>query len=75
MLHICSMKFFSTAKAADIVGVNRVTLQRWLAEGKVQAPKVQYGVRLWTDRDLERVRRYKQETYRQGRGRKPKGKR
>ena len=28
--------------------------------------------RIWTDRDVERVRKYKQENYRKGRGRKSK---
>ena len=69
------MKLFSTAEAAEIVDVNRVTLQRWLAQGKVQAPKVRYGVRLWTELDIGRVRRYKQENYCKGRGRKLKRKR
>jgi hypothetical protein len=31
-------------------------------------------VRLWTDADVEKVRKYKQENYRKGRGRKPKPK-
>jgi hypothetical protein len=32
-------------------------------------------IRIWTDRDVERVRKYKEENYRKGRGRKPKRKR
>jgi excisionase family DNA binding protein len=68
------MKLYSTTEVAERVGVNRVTLQRWMADGKVRAPKLQYGVRLWTERDIGRVRRYKQENYHKGRGRKPKRK-
>jgi hypothetical protein len=69
-------KTYSTAEAAKHVGVNRVTLQRWLIAGKVKEPKkVRAGgveARIWTDRDLERVQRYKQKHYRKGRGRRPK---
>lgn len=67
---------YATAQAARMIGINRVTLQRWLIEGKVREPKkVTAGsveVRVWTRRDVERVQRYKQENYRKGRGRKPK---
>ena len=62
-----------------MIGINRVTLQRWLIDGKVKEPKkVSTGgveVRIWTDRDVKRVLKYKQENYRKGRGRKPKPKR
>jgi hypothetical protein len=33
------------------------------------------SVRIWTDRDVELLRKYKQNNYRKGRGRKPKPKR
>ena len=56
-----------------------MTLERWLASGKLRRPKsIQYGrneFRDWTAADVERVRKYKQENYRKGRGRKPKPKR
>jgi len=72
-------KTYSTSEAARLIGVNRVTLQRWLIAGKVKEPrKVRAGgveARIWTDRDLERVQRYKQKHYREGRGRKPEHKR
>jgi hypothetical protein len=61
-----------------MVGVNRVTLERWLANGKIRRPRtIRYGrneFRNWTASDIERVRKYKQENYRKGRGRKPKPK-
>lgn len=70
---------YSTAQAAALLGLNRVTLQRWLISGKVKEPKrLSVGgveVRVWTDRDVERVRNYKQENYCKGRGRKPNRKR
>ena len=70
---------YSTKQAAQMVGINRVTLQRWLLEGKVPEPRrIKNGgidIRIWTDRDVERVRRYKKKFYGKGRGRKPKAKR
>lgn len=73
------MRTYSTAQAARMLGVHKVTLQRWLLDGRVGEPKkVRIGnieSRIWTDRDVERVRRFKQENYRKGRGRKPKRKR
>ena len=66
----------STAELATLVGVHRVTLEKWLASGKVKTPKtIRIGgrnYRLWTDRDVERVRKYKEKFYRKGRGRKKK---
>jgi predicted site-specific integrase-resolvase len=68
------MKTYSTKQVAEDVGVNRVTLQRWLLAGKVPEPKrLKAGgvdVRLWSDKDVERVRQFKEGNYRKGRGRK-----
>jgi DNA-binding transcriptional MerR regulator len=68
--------FFSTKEVAAKVGINRVTLQRWLLSGTLQEPsRFAAGgvdVRIWTEADLERVRRYKETNYRKGRGRKRK---
>lgn len=73
------MATYSTPEAARRCGIHHITLQRWVSEGRVKAPKLQriggVVVRLWGDSDLERVRRYKEENYRKGRGRKPKRKR
>lgn len=70
---------YSTAQVARMVGVHKNTLKRWLRERLIKEPrKVGNGgleLRIWTDRDVERVRKYKQENYRKGRGRKPKPKR
>jgi excisionase family DNA binding protein len=69
----------TTAEAAEAVGIARHTLQRWIRERSVSAPKATLrdgrGVRLWSDTDVEKLRKYKQENYRKGRGRKPKPKR
>jgi hypothetical protein len=69
----------STADVARKVGVNRVTLEKWLSSGRVARPStIRIGkgsFRNWTARDVERIKKFKQENYRKGRGRKPKPKR
>jgi predicted DNA-binding transcriptional regulator AlpA len=69
------MQPLTTRQAAEAVGIDRVTLQRWIAGRLVKAPKavVRGGraVRLWSEADLERLRSRKEEIYRKGRGRKP----
>ena len=73
------MANLSTHNVVKKVGISRATLERWLASGKLKGPKtVRFGkseFRSWTASDVERVRKYKQENYRKGRGRKPKSKR
>lgn len=68
---------YTTTKAARLVGVHIATLQRWIADGKVRAPKLVIrrgrAVRLWTGADLKHLRKRKAAIYRKGRGRKPKG--
>ena len=70
------MSPYSTREVADLVGIHLATLEEWLSKGNLKPPKaVQIGgqtYRLWTDRDLERVRKYKERFYRRGRGRKKK---
>ncbi len=72
------MSPFSTREVATLVGVHKATLEKWLSKQKVRAPRtVQVGAkeyRLWTERDVERVRQYKEKFYRKGRGRKKKAK-
>jgi len=73
------MKPLSTEAVAEKIGVHRITLERWLAGGNVRRPRtIRIGrseFRNWTSQDVERLRRFKQENYRKGRGRKPKSKR
>ena len=70
------MSPYSTREVAQLVGVHVATLEEWLNKGKVKSPrKVTVGAksyRLWTERDIERVRKYKNTFYRKGRGRKKK---
>jgi hypothetical protein len=72
------MAHLSTAEVAKKANIDRATLERWLASGKVGRPKsLRIGQKLfrnWTDADVARVRKFKQENYRKGRGRKPKPK-
>ena len=56
-----AMRRFTTNEAADKLGVHRVTLQRWIADGKITVPKMQEiggaVFRLWAEADIERVRK------------------
>jgi excisionase family DNA binding protein len=64
----------STEQAASVTGISTMTLYRWLAAGKLNAPKLcvqgSRAVRLWSKADLNRLSRLKQEIYCKGRGRK-----
>ena len=73
------MKTYSTAQVLRMVGISRTTLLGWLKSKKITEPRrirsAGMDARVWTDRDVERVRKYKHENYRKGRGRKAKPKR
>ena len=72
------MSPLSTVQVARKIGVSKATLERWLAEGNVPRPKpLRIGEKVfrnWSDADIAKVVRYKQQNYRKGRGRKPKPK-
>ena len=56
------MKACSSREAAKKLGVSLMTLQRCIADGNwIKAPKLKtvsgVKVRLWGDRDIERVRK------------------
>jgi hypothetical protein len=59
------MKTLSNSEVARQAGVNAAQMGRWLSTGKLQRPKmaVMDGriVLLWTEADIERVRRYKEQ--------------
>ena len=67
----------TTAEAAKRAGIHQVTLQKWIAAGKVRAPKPiligAVGYRLWSAKDVAALLKVKQAIYRKGRGRKKKG--
>jgi excisionase family DNA binding protein len=69
----------TTTEAAEKAGIHLATLQRWIATGRIKAPKPTLvgavGYRLWSGKDVAKLQKVKQEIYRKGRGRKPKPKR
>lgn len=68
------MKLLSTANVAELIGVSKKTLLRWVWGRKVPEPKHSkvggLDVRLWSERDVTRAREYKEANFRKGRGRK-----
>jgi len=68
------MKPCTTAEAARVAGISRATLQVWIKDGRIKAPKTRLiggtAVRLWSKADIDRVRKFKG-TLKSG----PKGKR
>lgn len=65
---------YSTVEIARLVGIDKTTLLRWLYAGTITEPRHRQfagqDVRVWSKRDLQRVKKYKAENYRKGRGRK-----
>lgn len=56
---------YTTKKVAEIIGVHKNTLLNWIKSGKVEdVGKDWKDYRIWTDRDVERVKQFK-ERYRQ----------
>jgi excisionase family DNA binding protein len=66
----------TTAEAAKRAGIHQVTLQKWIAAGKLKAPKPTLigavGYRLWSAKDVAALLKVKKAIYRKGRGRKKK---
>jgi excisionase family DNA binding protein len=58
-----SSKLLSTVEVAEEIRVPRATLQYWIKEGKIRAPKTKLrngvAVRLWTAADVEKARKLK----------------
>lgn len=55
------MRTYSTREAAKKLNIHLVTLQGYIADGKIKAPRVQklgnVKARLWFATDIERVRK------------------
>jgi len=70
---ILQMKKYSIAEAAELVGVNRATIYRWIQRKLVPPPLVEVvaGVQItyWTEGELAEAREYKKAKY-WGQGRK-----
>lgn len=65
------MATYTTREAAGKLGMHQLSLQRLVSSGKIAAPPLRNVaggsvVRIWSERDIERVRRYRAE---HGRGR------
>jgi excisionase family DNA binding protein len=62
------MATYSTIQVAGLLGITSDTLHRWIREGKVGAPSIQslggMRVRIWSEEQVEAVRKYKAEHYR-----------
>jgi excisionase family DNA binding protein len=50
-------KFYSTGEAAKAIGVSRQTLQTWIADGKIDAPKLVGNVRVWSQKQVDNLKR------------------
>ena len=63
------VKRYSTRQAARRLGVGEPALYRWIRDGRVRPPRKRslggISIRLWTARDLARVRRYMEKHYRE----------
>jgi excisionase family DNA binding protein len=61
------MPTYSTVEVAELVGVTWDTLSRWVREKKFPVPPVRsvgrIRVRIWTDDDVAKVKKYKAEHY------------
>ncbi len=72
------MATYSTAQVARILGIGTDTLHRWLRERKVPVPDLKsvggVRVRLWSEDDLAKAKRYKAGHYWGRGGRKPRTK-
>jgi hypothetical protein len=59
---------YSTLEVARAINVGKSTLLRWLWSGKLTEPpqKTVAGVmiRIWSEKDLERARKHREEHYR-----------
>jgi DNA-binding transcriptional MerR regulator len=71
------MKAYTTPEVADLAGIHLRTLHRWLNRGAIPEPRRSsirgLTFRLWSERDVERVKKYKVARYWKGGGRKKKG--
>jgi transposase len=60
---ITEMSGYSTAQAAEAIGVSKNTLLRWLYDGVLGEPKrtavANSEWRVWTEEDIERARNVK----------------
>ena len=80
VLVVCKeMKTYSTRQVAELLGIHWVTLHQWIKRGKVIPPKITHvgrvKVRLWTQREVDRLRKERPRLYYQGKNGRRKSKR
>jgi excisionase family DNA binding protein len=61
------MKAYSTVQAAKLLGVAPDTIHRWIRGKKITAPGIEHiggvEIRLWSDEDVEKLKKYKANHY------------
>ena len=64
---ILTMKKYSIAEAAELAGVDRATVYRWIQRKLVPSPLTQtvagVHVTYWTDEELAKLREHKAKSY------------
>lgn len=62
------MKTYSVSEAADVLDVNRSTLQRWVRDGFIKAPAAMIVdgklVKSWNEKDIATIGEFKRNSYR-----------
>jgi predicted site-specific integrase-resolvase len=63
----------TTRHAARAAGISHQSLYSWIKAGYIPAPPVELvesqAVRLWTEKDVERIRAWKRKNFKKGIGR------
>jgi predicted site-specific integrase-resolvase len=63
-----TVNFHSTQEVANLLHVHKNTVKRWLRFGLIAEPRhgkiAMQNHRLWSERDLERVKKFKEGNYR-----------
>jgi len=56
--------YYRTAEAANIIGINKSTLQRWIRAGKINeaSKKDIRGWRLFTEEDIKNIKEFAETT-------------
>ena len=66
-IYIGNKKAYTTSEVAKLAGIHWQTLRLWLSHGALREPRHgkigEIGLRLWSERDLERVLRHKARAY------------
>ena len=62
----------TTVQVAKRVGIPLRSLMRWIAEGKIKAPRLRHvwniSVRIWSEDDIRRLQKYRKAHFREGMG-------